>query len=416
MFYTGLSTTEHGALQRIGRAVSDDLFQWTKANEAPFPLAPEGPHYETLEDNGRGWVSFRDPYQFVHEGNTYLMTCARSQNGPVSRRGCVAMVRMEQGKAVSEEPLFTPFVYDDVECPCLVEIKGRFYLIGSIREDVKVHYWHADDFRGPYEAFQNNVLMPRGNYAARVTWDEGHLLLYSFYVAGKNVEVSNRYFCPPKELAVGTDGRLILKSFYRWKKKVMESVTMDLLPAWQMLFGNPSGWMNSHNTRTPEFASESGYEVFCVENPYENFVWSGKIGVVGLGKCGLYFNGSHEGDGYYVSLDVVNGFVQIRAWAQNLTDPHHDFVFDNLQTNNFAANEDHVHEFELIRYGQYIEFSIDGCVVLSFVNGAFAGNCCGVYCESARVSITDSQIDRLRPPEDENLVHFYQHQDSGEES
>jgi len=414
MFYTGLSARENGALQRLGRAVSDDLFNWTKANTPPFPIEPRHPYYETLDHNGRGWVSFRDPFPLDYNGKRYLLACARIPEGPVSRRGCVGVVRLEQGKAIIEKPLFTPFVYDDVECPCLVEIKGMFYLIGSIREDVKVHYWHSDDFQGPYEAFQNNVLMPRGNYAARVTRDDGHILLYSFYVAGKNVEVCNRYFCPPKELAVDESGRLVLKSFHRWNRKISDSIETELLSDWLALFQNPSADMELGNPKAPVFTSKSGYEVFCFENPNENFIWRGRINVVGLGKCGIYFNGTHDGDGYFISLDVVNGFVQIRAWAQNLSDPHHDYVFENYQTNNFTPNDSHEHDFELIRYGEYIEFSIDGTVVLSLVNGSFAGASCGVYCESASVSLKDSSIHRLRPPDDENLVHFYQHSEGGE--
>jgi beta-fructofuranosidase len=68
-------------------------------------------------------------------------------------------------------PLFHPMHYDDVEVPNVIKLNNRYYLIGSIREDVKVHYWYADKFEGPYRNFHDNVLLPQGNYAARVSRD-----------------------------------------------------------------------------------------------------------------------------------------------------------------------------------------------------------------------------------------------------
>ena len=118
------------------------------------------------------------------------------------------------------EPLYTSHVYDDVECPALFKVEGRYYLLGSIREDVKVRYYYSNAFDGEYRAFHDNVLLPKGNYAARVTRDGDHLLVYCFYVAGENVFQSHRYLPPPKELKVDDKGRLMLTSFYRWEEKV----------------------------------------------------------------------------------------------------------------------------------------------------------------------------------------------------
>ena len=46
MFYTGLSRREAGRVQRIGLAVSDDLYSWTKVKDG-FPLTVPGSHYES---------------------------------------------------------------------------------------------------------------------------------------------------------------------------------------------------------------------------------------------------------------------------------------------------------------------------------------------------------------------------------
>ena len=35
--------------------------------------------------------------------------------------------------------------------PGLFKLDGRYFLLGSIREDVKVRYWYSDTLMGPYE-------------------------------------------------------------------------------------------------------------------------------------------------------------------------------------------------------------------------------------------------------------------------
>jgi len=171
MFYTGLHRAENGYFQRIGRAVSRDLMAWRKENEQNLPLLPTGVEYEGPGYSERGWVSFRDPFLWRDANQDWLLLCARVIGGPVSRRGCVGLVRRTPEGYQIEPPLYFPRMYDDFECPCLVELEGTFYLIGSIREDVEVHYWWCETFQGEYRAFNNNVLLPKGNYAARAMRD-----------------------------------------------------------------------------------------------------------------------------------------------------------------------------------------------------------------------------------------------------
>ena len=405
MYYTGLNQAEGGMFQRIGRAVSSDLYSWQKENHTPFPIGSAGPHYESPENRPRQWVSFRDPYRFSDGDETFLLVCARIGTGSVSRRGCVGLIEMTDGDAKLHSPLFTPFVYDDVECPCLLKIDETYYLIGSIREDVKVHYWYSRSFRGEYHAFHNNVLMPKGNYAARVTRDGDRWLLYSFYVVGKEVERAHRYLPPPKEVVRDDSGKLILKSFHRWSEKIERTLMQNALPEFRPTFGNP-GARHERNESNLVVDSLSGYETFLFPCDSMNLIWTGTIEAVGLGKCGFVFDSNSEGEGYYISLDVVQGFVQIRAWGGNPVDIHKDYVFENLQTNNFPPRDNRRYEFQLIRYGAYIEFSIDGVVRLSLVDAQFSGDQAGIYCESARISLQNTRLHRLKKNESDDLEHF----------
>ena len=107
-----------------------------------------------------------------------MLLCARTREGMVNRRGCVGLMRRTPDGLPPEPPLFFPRMYDDIECPCLVQLEGTFYLIGSIREDVEVHYWWCESFLGEYRSFNDNMLMPRGNYAARIMRDGDKVLIY----------------------------------------------------------------------------------------------------------------------------------------------------------------------------------------------------------------------------------------------
>ncbi|MDQ6763435.1 MAG: glycosyl hydrolase family 32, partial [Bacteroidota bacterium] len=199
MYYTGLQRRDRGVISRIGLAESDDLITWKKNRKNIYPIEPRGIYYEAPDANPRKWLSFRDPFRYEYNGEVYLLVCARTITGPVSRRGCVGVVKITNDIVELMPPLLYPMVYDDIECPCVFELKGKFYLLGSIREDIKVRYWFAPDFFGEYHSFHADVLLPQGNYAARIVQDGDHLLVYNFFYAYGKIDAL-RVLPPPKEL------------------------------------------------------------------------------------------------------------------------------------------------------------------------------------------------------------------------
>ena len=94
MYYTGLQRRDRGVITKIGLAESDNLIDWTKSTKSMYPITPKGIYYEASDANPRKWLSFRDPFRFVYNGEVYLLVCARSITGPVSRRGCVGVVKI----------------------------------------------------------------------------------------------------------------------------------------------------------------------------------------------------------------------------------------------------------------------------------------------------------------------------------
>lgn len=396
LFYTGLSLRDKGIMQRVGVATSDDLMQWDKVTDEQFPVQSEAPYYEDLNNNPRQWLSFRDPFFYSDKDRDFLFVCARAAEGPMSRRGCVAALELIDDQIVSHPPILYPRMYDDVECPCVFKINDIYYLLGSIREDIKVRYWFSKELLGEYHSFHSDVLLPKGNYAARVVKDNGHWLIFNFYFMGNTVNIK-RVLPPPKQLDVDANGRLFLKSYYRWDMMVLSILEQSDFPVPRKLLENPTselkileeGWM---------LQNRSGYELFHMISPTSSFIWEGKIRVVGLGKCGLMCDLDEEGNGYFIPFDVVNGYVSIRVWGSNPQNPKEDFIFTDLQSNLYKVNDDLTFDFRLIRYGHYFELSVNGVVRLTLIDYTFSASGFGLYSSSSEIYLNKSRLKALPEP------------------
>ncbi len=399
MYYTGLQRKDRGVISRVGFATSTNLIDWTKKNKKGYPIEPDDIFYEAHEKNPRKWISFRDPFKFDHNGESYLLIAARSVEGPVSRRGCVGLVKITNDVIEYLPPLLYPLVYDDIECPCVFELNGRFYLIGSIREDIKIRYWFAPEFMGEYHSFHEDVLLPPGNYAARVVEDGEHLLVYNFFYAFGEINAL-RVLPPPKQLSTDDRGRLILKSYYRWDEMISKTYMQPEFDAFKPILNNPTAFSSIEDDKF-FCGSRSGYEIFCFEKPSNSFKWEGILTVEGMGKLGLVCDMDDDGNGYFISFDITHGVTNIRAWGFNPKDNKNNFVFNNIQTAFFSMTTANSLHFSLIRYGNYIELSINGIVKLTLMDYAFSGKGIGLYSASSVISIQNSLLHVLPDPEEE---------------
>jgi beta-fructofuranosidase len=397
MFYTGLTASERGLIQRVGLARSDDLYHWEKDTGEQWPLEIPGDHYEYSVDEGRNWVSFRDPFYIRHAGRGFLLAAARSNEGPVIRRGCVSLAE-ETDPDVFEfrEPLFHPRRYDDVEVPSLFEDQGRFYLLGSIREDVKVHYWMADRLEGPYRNPPDNVLLPQGNYAARICVDpDGRILVWNYFFRGPRGR-GEHLLPPPKEVRIADDGELRLASFSGFDDKVAETLEPSEGPT-DALMGTADATCEKSETGW-RLSSSSGFEVFAMPGRYRDLRMSGVLEVLRPGKLGLVLHLSEEGDGYFVSVDLPKGVVQIRFWAENPAgDFQSAFEYEQMQASHFVPREGPV-PFVLMSYGTYIELSLYDQVILTLADQRFEEGRTGLYVESCDLEVRDLVLEKLTSP------------------
>jgi beta-fructofuranosidase len=403
MFYTGLARAEFGRVQRVGMARSSDLYTWVKS-PAPYPIEIDGPHYESGVDEGRNWVSFRDPF-FFHDPKTntrLLLAAARVKDGPVIRRGCVGLAReVAPDRFEFGMPLHWPRLYDDIEVPNLFRFEGRYYLMGSIREDTKIHYWYAETIEGPYENFSDNVLLPHGNYAGRICRADGRLLLFSFFSKTEVVngrEYQKKLLPPPKEIVIGPGGRLRLKSFHVFDDLVTNRAEIDAASEFRLMGGNPAAQATAQGEMT-FLSCKSGFEAFFLPGQHEEFRLRTEVVLDGAGKTGLVLRATEEGDGYYLSLDLVNGIAQMRAWGANPSPEFdHAFRYEPLQEAQFRGSVQGPWRIEVVAHGTYLEVSIDSYVILSLVDDSFICGAVGFYVESATLGLKNVSIEALSRP------------------
>ena len=401
MFYTGISRKESGRIQRIGLARSNDLYYWEKVSSANYPLSISGPFYEEKISEGRHWVSCRDPFFYQDEKNRFLLVNARVPYGPVARRGCIGLAReIEPDNFQWEAPLFFPRMYDDVEVPSLHIIKGKYYLFGNIKEDIKVHYWYSDSLTEDFEAFASNVLLPKGNYALRIIVSEGKYLVWNFFTSERD---PSRILPPPTEMIVAEDGQLYLKSYWCFDKKIQKTKSGSEIFPLQRILNNPTANITK-SEKMLLLETKSGYEIFYIHPSASDFRLRYTIQMNGFGKTGVVFRADSETNGHYISLDLVNGMAQGRLWGEEPEGGiEKSFSYIIIQSNHFKTTEKMTYNVEVIGFGGYIELSINEHIILRYVETKYMQQgSLGFYVESASTTLTDVSLGILDGPEEED--------------
>ena len=93
--------------------------------------------------------------------------------------------------------------------------------------------------------------------------------------------------------------------------------------------------------------------------------------------------------------------MKLRAWGYNPANDKQNFIFNDIQENLFKVNDDRYFHFSLLRYGNYIEVSVDGTVKLTLIDYLYSGDFIGLYSASSVISLQDSVIKILPEPEGE---------------
>ncbi|GAB5444036.1 MAG: glycosyhydrolase [Fuerstiella sp.] len=433
MFYTGLSRRDTGAIQRIGMAESDDLYRWEKSDvnwidqrsplpyelpgrpdeppfhfdsESCFPLEPDPSFYESKTDEGRHWISWRDPFYYREGDRGWLLAAGRVSSGPVVRRGCVAvMEEVAPNQFEGRPPLHHPKLYDDVEVPNLIRIDDEYYLIGSIREDAKIRYWHTKKIGTTWKSYPDNVLLGTGNYAGRTTQDERGHLLFSFYTEPGLDRVSKNLMPPPKRLQRHDDGTLRVVSYEGFDSLLDEQ--LEATPLQPVV--KSSGQVHEVSGTHCRLQTECGWQAFVFPHDLSCFRLQATLQLESDGKCGLVFSfDPATRDGYYLSLDLQKGVAQLRAWG-GTPEPSGErtMQFASLQAGYWRPAQPRMARLQLLRYGSYVELSVDGEVLLSLADQRYLKGRCGFYVESSMLDVSQMNLHRLERPlqSDEHLAN-----------
>lgn len=167
LFYTSLSRSEEGRIQRTGLATSTDLVTWERHPDNPLIQAsPEW--YEVIGTPDAREQAWRDPWVWRHPwtGDFHAYITARASYGPPDGRGVIAHARSADLLRWEVLPPVTePGFFYSLEVPQLVDIRGRSYLLfcapaawhSALRRQqtglepvTGTHYLVADDPLGPF--------------------------------------------------------------------------------------------------------------------------------------------------------------------------------------------------------------------------------------------------------------------------
>lgn len=434
MFYTGISRRDQGKVQRIGLAFSDDLYHWVKADvdwedrrgmhdpqhileiraklqsvvstnikarqnpDSCFPLEPEEDYYESSPENERNWVSFRDPFYF-HEGDhSWLLMAARVNEGPLVRRGCVGLMEeVAPNHFRALPPLHAPMIYDDIEVPNLFRIDGDYYLIGSLREDAKIRYWHTECLEKPWRNYYDNVLLAQGNYAGRICRDDQGILLWNFYTSSAHDRTTNNLLPPPKRLERLPNGQLRTTTFEGIHERVLDRLDSHRL---HVLKGTHEESFFRVNDGSLKVVSEAGYQGFVFNEEVSCFRLRCHFSMQGDGKCGILIRIDAESyDGYYLSLDLLKGIAQFRSWKTGEEKSGENMMqFESLQDGFWRVSDPDDVQIQMVSFGSYHELSVNGGIVLSLANSTFTSGMLGFYVETATLQVNHLEVHRLKPP------------------
>ena len=200
MFYTGVDHAGHGLTQRIGMAVSSDLYVWTRSNDQP-PLEADPRWYEKRAEHSWPDEAWRDPWVMRDpSGNGWhMLITARSRTGAPDERGVIAhATSADLERWTIQPPLTAPGSgFGQLEVPQVETIDGRTVLIFSCltselsrnrRESGEIGgIWAVDvgNPTGPFDVSSAYRITDETFYAGRLVQDRaGAWYLLAFRYAG----------------------------------------------------------------------------------------------------------------------------------------------------------------------------------------------------------------------------------------
>lgn len=177
LFYTGISRAQGTAVQRIGRADSDDLVHWTRSGTRPVVTA-DARWYQSADDGGDPAQAWRDPWVYRDQEGIWHMLITAQLRSDEPGSGVV-------GHAVSEDlgtwevqpPLSEPGPFGSLEVVQPVTLAGEHHLVASCATSQLNPQYHQAGTQGGIFVIPGDG--PVGPWAAERAWRVAHPSLFA---------------------------------------------------------------------------------------------------------------------------------------------------------------------------------------------------------------------------------------------
>jgi beta-fructofuranosidase len=183
LFYTGLSHAEHGLVQRIGVAISDDLLTWQRSDGLLLESDPRW--YEKLDRDAWFEEVWRDPYVFADPDGDgwHMIITARVPQGRAIARGVIGHARSDDLLSWEvQPPLSEPSGFGHLEVPQVCMVDDQPVLVfscwsaqadhgGQPSSAGGVYVVPGKTLLGPWDISAAKPLNHPSLYAGRLVWD-----------------------------------------------------------------------------------------------------------------------------------------------------------------------------------------------------------------------------------------------------
>ncbi|MGH3166947.1 MAG: hypothetical protein ACRDN0_13810 [Trebonia sp.] len=174
MFYTGVSRSDDGLVQRIGLATSADLITWERHGAKPLVEADPA-WYERLSIEDWHEEAWRDPWVFPDPAGDgwHMLITARANHGAAEGRGVIGHARSDDLLHWEVRPaLSAPAGFGHLEVPQVAVIDGQpLLMFCTDKPEPRIWAVPGPSLTGPWDISQARPVNCPDLYAPRLIRD-----------------------------------------------------------------------------------------------------------------------------------------------------------------------------------------------------------------------------------------------------
>lgn len=393
-------------IQRIGVAISDDLYHWEKYAGNPI-IEPSGPWYETDPTAApNGETAWRDPFIIYDENDRtyYAFICARVPGGDYTGGGCIAVCRSDDLLHWDTlPPAHISNKHICLEVPDIFQLNGRWYMLYSSA------YWFGSYYRtsdpnikngtfylvsdslmdGWHEPDHDNILLgSRENrldaYVGRTFKNGDDLYFYHHNVHGTIPNVNaNGAFSAIKRIQARPDGQLIASPLDN-----LGAFCRTLTPIARPLTFGSADWQGGI-----DFSVEAASSAALLRYEHADLRLRARISISGFqGGAGIVLGyGCIPKQGFLIYLNRATGTVDLGLTYERDGALHRAPVL-HRRTMDLTGG---AHDILLVVKDRYLDIFVDDALISAFTWELPPHGFGGFYVEDCEARFDDLNVDAL---------------------